>query len=315
MFEMRGIDLYFSWFILAMLAALFWSLVNILDRFIIVGFISSIAVRVVADGFIGLIVVLVIFIFIGTENVSIGLVFISIITGVLLCVFNWMYYQSLQTSDVLLVSALLQTIPVYSIILGLIFFNEYLKPLVYLGILAIMLGSVFISIRGDGRIGKWPVKFKVDTGVKYILGANAVLVIYYALQKHILSFANNITVFFWGRVGEFIVALLIIIVSSRYRLELKVFSLNVKKIGLTLICIEILNLAGVFAITTASATGPISIITTLTAIQPVFVLIFSMIGRRYSAKGINDALSVRVTLMQQIPALIMILLGVYLVRL
>ena len=145
-----------------------------------------------------------------------------------------------------------------------------------------------------------------------MIPANLLLSINYAIQKYALAFADAQSVFVFGRVGGLLFALFFIF-SPTVRTNIKEY-ISIKRIRewLFFILIELFNLLGVFLITKAYSFGSISLITTITSIQPIFVALISfIIGKfvifRSSNAKLDELGSYRII------SIIFITIGVYLI--
>lgn len=275
-------DLMGLWFVLALIAPCAWALVNILDKVVITHLIPSPLVRIVIDGVIEFSIAALLLIVVNVVLLPPFLLILSILTGVLLFVFNYLYYLALKNGAVSGVSAILQLVPVFSIMWGALFFRETFTLLSYVGMALIVIGPILVSV--DIQNG---VRGLIDTRsiqlFVYLIPAVFILSIGYALQKYILQWTNPETVFFWGRVGGLIFSGSIIALSPTSRRTTTTFLQKARpgSIG-ALIIISTLNLIGIYSLAAAYKTGPVSLITVLASTQPAIaylVLIFHQYSR------------------------------------
>jgi uncharacterized membrane protein len=267
-----------NWILLSFLAALLWGIVNILDKVIVVTQVKFHWSRMILDSIVGLTVCLFLVLVGVSISSNLKVILISVVAGLLLYCFNYLYYKALETADVSVVSAWLQSVPVFSAVWGVIFFQEIYGWIVYVGVLFVILGSVFVNAEE-----KETYKLVIINGKNwknatlYIIPGVFILSINYALQKYLLQFSDTWTIFFWARIGAFLFTMTVLITSKKIR---DGFGNTVRNLGarsyFIIGIIEWINLAGVYFLLKAYSIGSVTLVTTVSAIQPVLVLILSV---------------------------------------
>jgi len=269
-----------NWFLLSLSAAFLWAVVNILDKIIVVEHIKFHWSRLILDSFVGLTVCIVLAALGVGLTTNIYVVTLSILAGVLLYGFNYLYYKGLESAEVPVVSALLQGVPVFSALWGFLFFQERYGWLVYLGIIFIISGAVFINAEENGKSKTIVLRgTNWRSATLYIIPGIFILSINYALQKYILNLSDSWTIFFWARIGAFIFTSTMLLFSPKIRTGFIRTAKGLKSKSYLLIgIIEWINLAGIYLLLKAYSTGTVTLVTTVAATQPVIVMILSVIA-------------------------------------
>lgn len=305
-----------SWFLLSISAALFWAVVNLLDKILVIEHIKSQWTRLILDSLVGLTSCLLIYSIGILSKATIDIILLSILAGILLFGFNYLYYKALETADVSVTAVLLQTLPIFTAVWGYLFFGELFSKIVYSGIALVILGAILSNIEFD-KLGFHKIigGKNWDAAVLYIMPGIFLVSINYALQKYILTFTNNWTVFFWGRIGAFILTSFFLVASRNVRND---FIQTIKKTKLPpllmLSGVEWLNLLAIFLIISAYSLGPVTLVATVSAIQPLFVIIIMITFSVIRKKSIlSDFSNNKKVLAIRIVASTLLIIGIYLI--
>ena len=305
-----------NWLILSLLTAFLWGIVNILDKIIVITQVKFHWSRMILDSIVGLTVCFFLWVIGVTVSASINIVILSAIAGVLLYGFNYLYYKALETSDVSVVSAWLQAVPVFSAIWGAIFFQERYGGVVYLGIFFIIVGSVCVNIEeNDKSIAVIVNGRNWKNATLYIIPGIFILSVNYALQKYILQFAEPWTIFFWARIGAFAFTMAVLTTSKKIRFGFIQTLKNLNSSSYLVIgFIEWINLGGIYLLLKAYSIGSVTLVTSVAAVQPMLVLILSIVFRSALKQKKELALAGNsIVLLIRIVAIIIIIIGTMLV--
>lgn len=304
-----------EWLLLALLAAGMWGMVNVIDKIIVEKHITNPLIYLIFSGVYGLIPAVFLAI-LGIQSVSISIIFLSMLTGVILIAYTYLYFKALQYSDTSVVVSLLQMIPIFSLLWGYLFFGEVFGPLTYVGIVLILAGATLISIPSKIE------KSNIDRGWKKLVSYAMLLMIPstflasigYAIQNYTVEYGNSATIFFWGRIGA-LLSIGILFLSKKLRDETLITLRKVGlKINLTVITNEIISVVAVFAVIYAYSIGSLSLVSTTLSIQPFFAISFVLIINSLRKNTIPDNTTKKVFL-KRIIYISMLVIGVYLLSL
>lgn len=305
-----------NWLILSLSAALVWAVVNLLDKILVIEYIKSQWTRLILDSIIGLSSCIIIF-FLGLlSQANLMVILLGILSGMLLYCFNYLYYKALETADVSVTSVLLQTIPIFTALWGYIFFDEIFGAIIYFGVALIIIGAMISNIEVDPKGNHKLIGGKNwNAAILYLLPGVFLVSVNYALQKYILQFSSNWTVFFWGRIGSAFLTVLLLILSKKIRTDFQVTIKKIKIIPIILLSgVEWLNLAGIFFILSAYATGPLTLVVTASSAQPLFVICIVLFVNILQKKNIlSDFSNSKKVLLIRIIASLVLIFGVFLI--
>lgn len=302
-----------NWMALAFFAATCWGIVNVLDKEILKSHRLKISTRQFLDSGFGLLVAVTLSWKLASP--SFLLIAIGMCGGVLVYFFNYLYYRALKNADVSAISVYLQSIPVFSAIIGFIFFTERFHPDIYLGALLIIFGAIVVAIERKGN-GKFTIFSGENMGVllRYVLPASLIISINYGLTKVLLIQYTFWEVFFWGRIGFVVTGLLVYMIVRNVREEINA---NINLISVRTIysvgLIEFLNFFGILLLTAAYSLGTITLVTTVAAIQPLIVIMVLVIIALLSNRELlKDFSSSKRVLIVRVIAILLQVIGMFL---
>lgn len=307
-----------TWLILSFAAASAWALVNLLDKILVIDKIPSQWGRLILDSLVGLVTCVAFAIFGLVASASLETILICLLAGVLLYGFNYAYYRALETADVTVTSALMQTIPIFSAFWGFLFFDEIFGFPIYLGVFLAVLGAVFVNIEADSQDNRTIFRGKnFKALIRFILPGILIISFNYVLQKYALQFTDNWTVFFWGRIGAFILTGTVYIFSRRIQREFNQIIKSVEFRTLGMVSgVEWLNLLGIFLIISAYSEGPITLVSTAAAIQPIIVIALTMIYSLLKKESmLSDFSNNKTVLFFRVSAILLVIIGIYFISL
>ena len=293
--------------ILPILASLFWSMTNHIDKYMITDIDSkdSIKVLLVFSSFItGLIFTPIWFIL---NHFSVDISFISLISVFSSClvyiIATVFYFKAIEENDASLVVVMFQLIPVFSYILGLILFKENLTFHQMIGSIFIIISSIFISIDFNEKNSKK----KLKALILMLLSS-----FFYALNFIFFDIAiRNSSLYsctLWFQVA-FLVIGLILFSLKRYRNPfIRAIKTNGKKYFALNITNEIINLIAVLFVNFSNVVLPIALVSVLTGFQGAFSFILGLIGTLLLPKFIKEDLSKGVVI-QKVVCIVLGIIG------
>lgn len=300
-----------SWFHLALIPPILWGIVNTVDKIVVGKYVTKAMVYLVFTGFVSIIPIVVLPIFVTIQGLSLPYLLMSLLTGILYITYTYFFFKALTISDAPVVANMLLLVPVVSIVFGTIIFSETFRPINYLGIFLVIIGVLATSIErressGQVRTVLTPALLLMSISA-LITGAD------YALQKYILAATDELTLFYWSRFGVLLATVFILGVFQQVR---KDFINVVKTIPGKIFPISFLNetldMVATFTLLAAYARGPLSLIATVISIQPLFVLIFVVV-LNLIRPGLMPSSLDRKNLWVRFSSILVAVLGIYFV--
>jgi len=196
--------------------------------------------------------------------------------------------------------------PIFVLTLSFIFLNEVLSFQKYLGGLFLVSSAVLISYR---RIKK---KFYLSKGIILILIYSLGLAVTSIVAKYNLGNTDYLSFYFWNLVGNILGCVpLMLIPFIRKNLIDSIPKID-KKTWLTVISASIFSWLGYVFYFTALSIGFVSLISAVFSVQPLIVLILTLILTIHRPEILKEEIS-RKSLLFKSLAVILIIIGGYLV--
>ncbi len=303
------------WFYLSLLPPAIWACVNTIDKIVVGKYIDRPIVYLIFTGLATLIPVSLLPLWCNFDKISVSLILLSIATGSIYIFYTWFFFRSLQISDAPVVANLLLLVPVISLFMGTILFHERFHIHTYGGILLVIggvLGTSFEKREGKNRTKNWSLTL---TPAFVLMFISAILTsIDYTLEKYILMQTNEITLFYWNRVGILIATGCILLIPKSPRKDfIRTLRFIPHIIPISLIN-EILDMTAAFILISAYYSGPLSLVTAIISIQPLFVLIFINIVNKIRPNTVPTSGDKKYFLIR-FACIIIAVVGIYLISL
>ena len=300
-----------NWIAFALGAALLWTGVSLVDKAVIGRHVPLPTLYLAISGVSAVIPLTVLpFVFdIVAPQMLHGV--LSILVGLLYVAYSYFFFRSLAIADAPVVMNLLLLVPVFTAVSGFIFFDERFALATYAGIAFVVFGVFLTSWeqpdRGSAR------RFKLSAAVWLMTVSAVITAVDYTLQKHLLSSVSELTLFYWSRLGVLLGVLFVLVVSSGIRSAFwsmirggnkAVFALSGSN--------EILDMCATFMLFLAYARGPLSLITTVISLQPLFVFLAVLVLNRL-VRDLVPSRSDRPLWKRRLGGILVTLLGAYLI--
>ena len=291
-----------SWILFSVLAALIWAIKGILDKFMLANYIKKPIVPVLILGVFDLAAIALIFLINGFDPLSLQNLALALVGGLASLMIIILYFEAVQIEEISRVIALIYLTPLFVTVLAAVFLGEVFTWDKYAGILLLIAGAVLVSYKlGKITFGKafW-----------YLLLASLFFGIYAIITKYLLGFADFWSVFSYTRLSMIICMLPIfffrykdLLETLRERGKMAVFSASSS---------EALNLIALLLFTAAASAGFITLVEALTAVEPFFVLLFTVILSMFYPRILKEETGKKIVAIKLL-AIILIFSGTILV--
>ena len=263
--------------LIIIMAQIIYSLTNYIDKFLVDGVNesgSNIKTLIVFSTLVAGLVFSPIWLIINKFNLAINPISLIYIfsSAIIYIIAVYLYFKSLEISDTSIVVAMFQLIPVFSYILGIIFFKEILTIKQLIGSIIIILSSILISVDFKNK-NKRNFKMLIMMTMSSILCS-----IYYILFE--LGFRNdsyNICAFYF-QISLLLIGLSLISIKSFRTTFMQAIKSNGKKYLTINIINEAMNLLGMLLENYANVIIPIAIVAVVSRMQVVFVFVIGLLG-------------------------------------
>lgn len=311
-----------NWLFLTIVSYLILAVVNLGDKFIVDKLIKSGKAYAFAVGLFSAIVFVIAPWFL--EWPGLFLFLINIISGAFFVFALWSMYESLKIGEASRVVVVIGgIIPIFTIILSILFFGEKFSPNQWTGILFLLAGMIVISFIVSRR-KRWSLfwrrLFSVFSGTynkKWIFLAIISALLYslfFISTKYAYNHQEFLSSFIWIRGGSLVVVLLFLLDRKDRREIIKSFKdkprgkTKVNK-GFVLVN-QLLGSTGFVLQNYAVYLGPVALINALQGIQYAFLLILGIFFTIFFPKILREDIS-RSVLIKKIVSIILIGIGLY----
>lgn len=260
-----------NWLFYSLLAAVLWAFVNVIDKLTVEKYIKQPIIYLIFGGIASVFPAAFTLIVLGIENIHFWAITLAISTGVILISYTYFFFAALQKDDAPLAIAVFQLVPVFSIIWGRFLFHETFGFITYIGMAIVILSITLITIEVD--FAQFKKSIRISGSVKLMIISSFLASIGYVIQKYLLTITNFETVFFWGRVGDVVSALCILLVPKIRKELLDCLKRIFGYVVAVSLFNELLNSTAIFLLIVAYSTGALSLVSTIAAVQPMFLLI------------------------------------------
>ncbi|MFH1822305.1 MAG: EamA family transporter [Patescibacteria group bacterium] len=255
-----------TWILFSLLAAFLWSIVNIVDKYVMGKWIKNPTIPIIFTGIIGVIASFFVFLINGFQLLSLSLIILALIAGIFYILMTLFYLKAVQIEEISRIIPLFYLSPIVLAIFSRIFLREILTPVQYIGIALLIIGAILIS-------SKKLVKITLNKAFFFMILAVLSLSIYSIILKYLLTHASFWQVFAYMQLCCFILTIPIFLFN--YRDLIIAIKNHGKKIVLIMALNALIDLSGVLAITIATSIGYVSLVSSLASIQPFFVLLMA----------------------------------------
>ena len=290
--------------IITIFASFLWGVTNHIDKFMISGVdesAGSVKTLLVFSTLIAGLCLSPIWLIISKLSVDISSIsFICVILSSFIYILaTYFYFKALEKNDASIVVVMFQLIPVFSYILGLIFFKENLTLQQIIGGLIIILSAVLISFDFEKKNNK----SKWIALLLMTLSSLSYAVYFFLFDISIRNSSYNACTF-WLQIGFLIQGLILISIKSFRVTFITAIKNNGKRYFSLNFTNEVINLIANFLVNFANVTIPLALVSILNGLQGAFVFILGVIGIKLLPKYFKENLDKKVVI-QKVSSIIL----------
>ena len=291
-----------EWFYLALLNPAIFALINILDDNMLKGIYKTPYFGTIVTGLFALLPLLGLFFF-KIAFPPINIILVALTAGFILIITYFFYFKALEVeTPSIIVSLWLSSVAIVPF-LAYIFLNEVFNFNQYIGIILILISSFILSVNFK--------ELKFSKAAIFMIIASILSAFMVILEKYVYSFIDFYSGFVFISFGIGIGALFFMVFFKEGRKFPKQFFHSRKWLWLFILT-ELINIFGVFLVNYTISKGPVSLIEAIAGIQPLYVLIFSILLYPFFPKYFRDA--VHGNNMKKFVCMLVIVIGLYLIN-
>mgnify|MGYP002628748340 CR=1 FL=1 len=290
-----------NWVILTLLSAFVWALVTIIDKFVSTKEVKDFLLASTVGAFGMSLLLLFLPLFAGSPfTLAPKLIFMGLLAGVIYRLATTFYYLALKFADASQVEPLIDSQPLFVLILSFFLFGERLGWYVYLGIMLVLIGSFMVSlhkVKGHFKIGK-------------VLHIGLFAAFVYAVRNIVLKVATTQTdvwsLFFWIGIGQGVIAWLFLAMHHPHILKKEIQGVK------HLLFNSLFNTTGLVLFTLALSKGPATLVSAVSLSCGFFVFSMEIILSFIFPKYWKEDLSWK-TLLRRFFAMTLLVIGLVLI--
>lgn len=297
-----------NWIYFALIAQGIWSVTSIIDKIVISkGYIKNPLVYIVLNGVMNVFLIFLLP-FAGFEPLSFMNFLIAMLSGVMFSFAVTIYYKAVQYDEISRVVMLYQLIPVFVLILSLLFLGEILTKNHFLGFLFLLSAGFIVSYKRTEK------SFKLSKAFYYMLISAFMSAIAFVSAKHIFSVTSFWSAFLWLRLSGF-TALFVLFVPSIRNQFVETFKNMKNRVKGLLTFKMVIDFSAFIFSGYAILNGPTSLVSALSnSAAPLFVFIAALFTSLYLPNLVKENINKKVIL-TKISAIVLIIIGIYFVNL
>jgi drug/metabolite transporter (DMT)-like permease len=296
-----------DWLVFALLCPAFWGLNNVFYKFLMVKKFRSYFSMLSFVGFTDLFFAIVMYI-IAPASFLFPYALYAMAVGLMPLVAFWFYSKALMIEEISRITPMFQFIPIFVVLLSVIFLNEILSAQRYLGVAIIMAASILIAYR-NSTSGK-----SISSALKFMMPLSLILAVHAILEKFLLNHIDYWSVFIWNIFGAF-GGILLLLALSKPRKEFT-DALHARPVGKKAFFVvfvgEGIYFMGTISWLIAASMGYVSLVSAFAGLQHFFVFIYVLLSSLFIPQHLKEEMTKR-TIGLKISAIALMFAGTWLV--
>lgn len=274
-----------SWIFIALAAPLLFAISNLLDNYLSTKITKGTSTLVFYSAVFNILFLPLLFFegMPGMPNATEwGIIFLI---GLLEVLWLFPYFKAYEHDDTSVVASLFSLGKILVPVFAFFLIGEVLAPIQYIGFIIIIFASVLLTAE-DVR------NLKFNKSLFLMLLSSAIVSLQAVLYKEAFFTVDWVTGLFWSRVLSFGIVLFFLLhaaTRTEVRAQLKQF----KRLAIPLTLVELFSFVGMAALTFVLTTQPATVVESIAAIQPIFVLLFAVLFARRFPTFFNEKIEKR----------------------
>ena len=274
-----------EWFLIALIAPMLWAILNIVDKYFLTKLVKNAVSYQILIALFDSIVILPLFLFV---NISFAFPWfiLSILLSVVISFIFIFYNKAMIIEETSRVVIMFYLNPLFALILAYVFLGETLNLSKYIGILFLVSSSILISYRESKG------KFKVSAALGYVLIISIAWAASNIFTKYVFNFIDYFSFLFWTVIG-YLICGLILLCTPKFRKDFfnDMHKANKKKVIFWRLFSVVLYYIALLSFYIAISKESVSLVSAVPSLQPLFVLIYTIILSLFMPKILSEKIS------------------------
>ena len=297
-----------NWIFFILAAQTIWAFTSVLDKFVISkGYIKNPLVYIVLNGLMN-ILLLFLLPFVDFTPLKFADFLIALFSSASITIAVILYYKAVQYEEISRITILVQSIPLFVLVLSFILLDESLTKKSLIGFLFLMAAGLLVSYKKTGK------KFKLSKAFYLMLVSDIFVAFAYVSAKHIFNVTSFWSAAMWLRLISFVAVLTLLIPSVRNEFA-ETFKNMKNKIKGLMGFKMIIDFTSFIISDFAILLGPVALVSAMSAsIAPLLVFIAALFTSIYLPKIVKEEID-RKTILTKLLAIALIITGIVFVNL
>jgi uncharacterized membrane protein len=293
-----------DWFVFALLAAVMFSVCNIVDKFALTKKIRNAFSYNILTGVLTIFPALLLAFYLKLSfDYSAA---IAVFYGFAYLFLFILYFKAMAEEEASRLVSLLHISPMFVLILSFIFLSEILNFQKYLGVIFLVLSAVLVSYRKSKK------RFYLSKGIVLILLYSFGGACLAVMLKYALGYIDYWSFFFWNLIGNLIACFALMLPSTiRKNLSDDVSKMD-RRAWLIVLSSDFFSWMGYLFYFVATSIGQISLVSAVGSFQPLIVFLLTLIITVRRPKILKEEID-KMSLTLKTLAVIFIIIGSYLI--
>ncbi len=261
-----------NWIFIALLTPLLHGFANILDNYLTGSLFKSLMAIIFFTTLSNVLFLPLVFFVEIPGPVPPGLLPFFLLISLIDVLYLYPYYKALQTEDTSIVSSLFALGKIFVPLLAFFLVGEVLTFTQYAGFFIIILGSALLTLKGLKKFS-FRASFFLMLLCSLLLSAEAVM------YKYLFDQVSWSTGFVWTSLFSFSIAFFFLL-FPKYRHVIQMESIHLRKVLPVFLLEEFLTFGGAAAFTYAVSLTSVTLVKSVGALQPLFVLSYAVLFNR-----------------------------------
>ena len=293
-----------NWMLFAFLAPLFWGCNNVMSKFLIDKHLKNPFVFNAYYNIICIVLVAPLALYSGL-SFDPFLVVVALVCGLLGFAGNLLFIMSFKVEEASRVVSLTFLYAAFASFFAFLLLGETVGLLQYAGAALLILASVLVSLRGGLR------SIAVSPALKLMIVSDILVGFTVVVEKFMLAGISPYSLLFWMGIGQALAGVVIILASKQNRTDFAAaLKLPLKTGGILWLDAACSTVAMLFFLAALSG-GPATLVSSLNAVQPFFVLVLMLLLSRFLPHILKEKFT-RATLLLKVLAVLAVFAGVWL---
>lgn len=275
-----------SWIFLALLVPLIYAIITLIDDNLLSYVYRSPRVGASISGLFGILPAIILVATVDVGNVPTKLIMLAIFTGMLSVFAIYFYFVGLSKASPSVVSALMSLSPAIIPFLAYFVVGERLGLQAILGFSIVIVATICYSMVEMGE-------FRLSKALIPVLVAGLSLDFVAVINKYIYTNTGFLSAYFYYSIGLVIAGIVLMSLFNQgdKRTLATIFQRRYILLVLLLVIVELMSLIASFTFNKALSLGPVSLVSAIENIQPIFVLLITLIFFRLAPHFFLEAKS------------------------